>query len=423
VDHLRFLHAADLHLDSPFVGLRSTAPDSVRNRLMSATFEAYDALVALAIDERVDAVLIAGDVYDAADRSLRAQLAFVRGLDRLSAAGIRSFVCHGNHDPLDGWDARLPLPALAHRFGKDVEAVPLDPANPRRATVYGMSYPTKKVVTNLVPRFSRTNDSAFAVGLLHANVGTNIGHDPYSPCTLDDLARAGMDYWALGHVHTRATLRASNPTVVYPGNTQGRQPNETGPRGAVLVDADPAGACKVEFRPLDVVRWENILVDLTTAEGIDDVFRLIDNAVGAALDAAVGRSLVCRIQLTGRTALRDTVLHGRVLDDLCQDLNAEWSSQSPFAWCDRITQSLRLPFDRAAVLAAGGFLAEVLTAADDLRSDPANLAELRPALEPLYQGDRFRRLIGDDLPAGATLQRLLDAAEEECVDRFEGAAP
>jgi len=417
VDHLRFLHAADLHLDSPFVGLRASAPESVRDRLMSATFEAYDALVALAIEERVDAVLIAGDVYDAADRSLRAQLAFVRGLERLSAAGIRSFVCHGNHDPLDGWDARLPLPPLAHRFGKEVEAVPLDLQGPSRATVYGVSYPTRKVLTNLVPRFSRNDDSTFAIGLLHANVGANPGHEPYSPCTIDDLTRTGMDYWALGHVHTRATLRASNPTVVYPGNTQGRQPNETGPRGAVLVDVDPAGGCTVGFRPLDAVRWEQFDLPLDGAEDLSQVLQLAHRRIGEALDAADGRSLVFRLNLTGRSSLHDDLERGATLADLEADLNAEWASQQPFAWCERVTHRVRPEFDRDAALEAGDFLAELLAGVDALREAPDALAELRSALDPFYAraGKPLRPYAPDD----AAMLRLLADAESECVDRLQ----
>ena len=138
---LRFVHAADLHLDSPFTGLRAVAPGEVSGALRSATFEVYDRIVDLCIEERVDALLVAGDVYDGADRSLRAQLKFVDGLRRLDEAGIRSFICHGNHDPLDGWEARLDLPAGCVRFGSQVTGEPVFPSDPGRATVYGMSYP------------------------------------------------------------------------------------------------------------------------------------------------------------------------------------------------------------------------------------------------------------------------------------------
>ncbi len=107
---IKFVHAADLHLDSPFRGIGSEVPDYVLETLQEATFEAYDRTIEFCISEEVDAFLVAGDVYDGADRSLRAQVRFVNGLNRLDAAGVRSFVCHGNHDPMDGWEARLSLP-------------------------------------------------------------------------------------------------------------------------------------------------------------------------------------------------------------------------------------------------------------------------------------------------------------------------
>ena len=114
---LRFIHTADLHLDSPFTGLKAAAPPNVADALYKATFEAYKSIIDLCIAERVDALLVAGDIYDSADRSLRAQRAFVDGLNRLDEEGIRAFICHGNHDPLDGWEARLTYPPNCHRFG------------------------------------------------------------------------------------------------------------------------------------------------------------------------------------------------------------------------------------------------------------------------------------------------------------------
>ena len=154
---IRFVHAADLHLDSPFVGIRAAAPDNVARALHDATFAAYENIIEFCIDERVDALLVAGDVYDSSDRSLRAQLRFVEGLKRLDDAGIRSFVCHGNHDPLDGWEARLDYPPGCTRFGPDFEAVPVFEDDPERAVVHGISYPTRDVYDNLVPKLGRVD--------------------------------------------------------------------------------------------------------------------------------------------------------------------------------------------------------------------------------------------------------------------------
>ena len=246
---LRFVHAADLHLDSPFTGIRATAPENVAQALYSATFDSYKNIVDLCISERADALLVAGDIYDGADRSLRAQRAFIDGLRSLDSAGIRSFVCHGNHDPLDGWEARLDYPTGCHRFSADFQAIPVFTDEPGRALVYGISYPTRDVYENLVSRLGRVDERAFTIGLLHANVGGNADHALYAPCSLDDLARSGIDYWALGHVHTRQILRDRAPTVVYPGNSQGRHPNEAGARGVYLVEVDADGNISLDFRP------------------------------------------------------------------------------------------------------------------------------------------------------------------------------
>ena len=138
---LRFVHAADLHLDSPFRGIRAQAPENVAQTLHRATFDAFENIINLCVREQVDALLVAGDVYDGADRSLRAQLKFVDGLKQLDSAGIRSFICHGNHDPLDGWEARLDLPPGCVRFGPDVTAEPVFPDEPDRATVWNQLSP------------------------------------------------------------------------------------------------------------------------------------------------------------------------------------------------------------------------------------------------------------------------------------------
>ena len=145
---VRFVHAADLHLDSPLRGLHSI-DRSVGQALQQATFQTYDYIINLCIKERVDALLVAGDVYDGADRSLRAQLCVYDGLSQLNDAGIRSFVCHGNHDPLNGWIAQLKRPPLCHQFRETVEAVPLNPGAPDRAVNYGFSYPQQHVNHNV----------------------------------------------------------------------------------------------------------------------------------------------------------------------------------------------------------------------------------------------------------------------------------
>ncbi len=415
---IRFVHAADLHLDSPFQGLASSAPERVSKTLRDATFQAFDAIIELCITENVDALLVAGDIYDGADRSLRAQRKFVAGLTRLHEAGIRSFVCHGNHDPLSGWEAGLSLPESCHRFGADVTSAPFDPADPARGMVYGMSYPRQTVRENIARRFKREEHGGLAIGLLHCNVGGNTAHESYAPCSIDDLVGAGMDYWALGHVHTRHELRPQSPAIIYPGNPQGRHPNETGARGAYLVTIDDAARVTAEFRALDVVRWARLSVSIEGRDGIEDLMTAMDIATRDALDAADGRHLVYRLVLTGQGDLHHELQRPGEIDELTAQRNEGlgW----PFAWCARIEDATRPAFDRRQALEAGDFLSEVLKAVDAASGASAEQAALIEELGGFYAHMGVKRFLKDGIPEPGDIQSLLQDAEGLCAELLGG---
>ncbi len=225
-----FVHAADLHLDTPFKGVGRTN-EFVARSLREASLEAYDSLATLCIERRAAFLVLAGDIYDGAHRGVRAQLRFLDGLERLGRAGIPALVVHGNHDPIgSGWAAISSWPASVHIFGSSsVETVPVLGEDGTIAHVHGISYGQRDVSENLVRRFPVAVGSGFHVGLLHCNVlGRDSGHASYSPCSLDDMAVTGLDYWALGHIHTRAVLsgrpHGDEQWVVYPGNLQARSP-------------------------------------------------------------------------------------------------------------------------------------------------------------------------------------------------------
>ena len=408
---LRFIHAADLHLDSPFTGIKAAAPENVATALYSATFDSYNNIIDLCITEQVDALLVAGDIYDGADRSQRAQRAFIDGLRSLDAAGIRSFVCHGNHDPLDGWEARLSYPDGCHRFGSEFEAVPLFPDEPERALIYGISYPTRDVYDNLVSQLGQVDEAAFTVGLLHANVGGNTDHALYAPCSLDDLAQSGIDYWALGHVHTRQVLRERAPTVVYPGNPQGRHPNETGARGVYLVEVDATGSVNLDFRPTDTVRWERVSIDISALETEQDLLNEIDDTIQNRLDGAEGRSVVARMTLTGRGELNRFLRQTGAADDLLEGVNNQWAERVPFTWCERIEDESAAAIDRDAMRSGEDFLAEVLRTADQIRENPETL---HAGLVELYQHRRFRQHLAAF--TAEEIAALLDEAEALAVN-------
>ncbi len=407
---VRFVHAADLHLDSPFKGLRELSPE-IAQTLYTATFDAYDNIINLCLEERVDAFLVAGDVFDSADRSLRAQTKFTEGLQRLDQAGIRSFVCHGNHDPLDGWEAGIPLPPGCHRFGEEVEGAPVFPNEPDRAVVYGISYPRREVRESLVPKFPEVVPGSFSIGLMHANVGNNTAHDPYAPCSIEDLEPIGMDYWALGHVHTREILRHSNPAVVYPGNPQGRAPNERGARGIYLVDVDDAGQVDFSFRAVDLVRWESTQIDIGDLETDQALLDAIEQKMLALNGEAEGRSLVVKLELVGNGPVYDSLIRPDFVEEVLEQTNEMWSGQEPFVWCERIVDSTVAVFDRVERLKGSDFVGDLLRLVDESMNDGEILEESRELLQDLYSRGNTRPHLRGHVPDDDQMRELMSAAE------------
>ena len=300
----RFIHAADLHLGSPCKGL-ANAPEHVRRGLAEAEFAALRRLTEAALRHEADFVVLAGDLFDAADRSLRAQAALHRAFGRLAAAGVQVFAIHGNHDPLGDGRAPFDTPEGVHIFGAGAPAEHR-PACRRdgkpAAFIYGISYDRRAVTDNLAIRYRPAAGADFHIALLHANVGGDPDHDAYAPCGLSDLVGAGFQYWALGHIHRRRVLH-EYPHVVYPGNLQGRHPGETGAKGCWLVDVDASGGVRMTFLPLDEVRWLTCRVSI---EAIADEERLLERIEESALRAAAsaeGRSVMLEVVLEGRGPL------------------------------------------------------------------------------------------------------------------------
>jgi DNA repair exonuclease SbcCD nuclease subunit len=412
---LRFVHAADLHLDSPFTGLRSL-DKAISGTLFDATFAAYENIVDLCISERVDALLVAGDIFDSADRSLRAQLKFVDGLNRVGKANVRSFICHGNHDPLDGWEAQISLPEGCHRFGAEVERAPIFKDEPDRAAVYGISYPRREVRENLVPGFADVERGPFNIGLLHANVDSDPTHDAYAPCSLGDLERTtGIDYWALGHVHTRRVLREANPTVVYPGNPQGRHPNERGPRGVYLVEVSDSGQVRLDFRAMDVVRWARLELGISGLEAEQSLFDRLEQELATCRDGADGRSTLFRLELSGRGPLHHSLIRPGFVDDLLERINETGSQERPFLWCERIQVSTASLIDREQERQRGDFVGDLVRLRDEWQRSPDGLGEIRENLQELYGRGNAGRFLREHVPTDDELLELMSGAEAACL--------
>lgn len=421
-----FVHAADLHLDSPFKGL-SKAPAAVRERARESTFAALRGLCELVEREKADFVVLAGDLYDAADRSLRAQLRLQRALGDMAERGARVFVTHGNHDPESGRQAKLVWPPGVRVFGS---AEPeCEPAYTRggelAAYVYGMSYANRSVTDNLALRYRKKDGAPFHVAVLHANVDGDPGHDDYAPCKLEELAASGFDYWALGHVHARKVLR-EYPHVVYPGNLQGRSVRETGPKGAYVVSVSASGEVETRFRDLADVLWTELPVSI---EGMDREQELRDAMLGALEEArreAAGRPVLARIRLEGRGPLHERTLKDGGFEDWLEALRELLPSPEEtedWVWPESLTVRTGITRSADRESERDGFLGELLGRGAAAAENPEESGKLvEEATEALRLQPKLREWLDGRTPEERELwiRRAMELGESLLRDEDAG---
>lgn len=413
-----FVHCADLHLDSPFEGIHALAPE-IAQVLRRATFLAFDHIVDLAIREGAAFLIVAGDVYDSAHRSLHAQIRFRESLRRVGEAGVLCFVAHGNHDPLSGWDAGLTLPEGVHRFGGEaVERFTARRGGETLAHLYGISYPTREVRENLIPRFPREVEGPFAIGVLHGNVGGDPNHDNYAPCSLQDLLSCRLDYWALGHIHKAGILRQENPCVVYSGTPQGRSVREAEARGCFLVRVDEGGRPAPEFVATDVVRWYMEAVDIGNLRSLDALVDQLAEHKENIRRRAEGRGAIWRLTLRGRGELHAMLQRLDPERDLTLPLREEEAGRPDFVWLESTELTTRPSLDLAQRRHVQDFIGDVLKAAENLRLGEQGEEALQEVVgrRPEYKllAARLDKLTPQDWPA------LLDEAESHVLDLLLG---
>lgn len=295
---IRFIHTADVHLDSPLVGL-SAYEDAPAERLRGATRQAFEELVDRAIEEQVHFMVIAGDLYDGDWRDYNTGLFFSRQMGRLDRAGIPVFVLFGNHDAESEMTKRLRLPQNVKTFAANKPQTHL--LEQYKVALHGQSFKEKETLDNLAFTYAPAVPNYTNIGVLHTALqGGFSNHKTYAPCTVDELHGKGYQYWALGHVHQYQQWDAQS-TIVFPGNLQGRHARETGQKGAVLVTAHDNGHIEVERLPIDILRWESLSVDVSACRDTDDVAARVGKALESMLgsDGHVPRAV--RVALTGRT--------------------------------------------------------------------------------------------------------------------------
>jgi DNA repair exonuclease SbcCD nuclease subunit len=414
-----FLHAADLHIDSPLRGLDAYEGAPVE-RLRGATRQALIALVDLAIDRAVDLVLLAGDIYDGDWADFRTGLFFREQMLRLRRARVRVFVVKGNHDAESQISRQLPEVEGVHVFSSlKSETVDLPELG---AAIHGRSFPNRAVPEDLVPLYPPPLPGRFNIGLLHTSLTGREGHDPYAPTTPDMLAAKGYDYFALGHVHAREVVREASPRIVFPGNLQGRHARETGPKGCELVLVEDGVLVSAEFVALDVVRWHRVNLDASGMDGIDALARRFREQGAALAAAARDRLHALRVLVAGESTLHrlEAAQPGTIaaaIQAAAQDID------DADLWIESVRLALRSPFDRAAAAERNDATGEVVRLVDAITGDEAamrdwflaQLAELGPL--PPSLGDADPHSLD-----GPAIRALLGDAEATVLTQLSGEA-
>jgi DNA repair protein SbcD/Mre11 len=418
---MKFVHCADVHLDSPLRGLNAYegAPTQA---LRGATRKGFENIIDLCLDEEADFLVIAGDLYDGEWPDFNTGLYFAKQMARLEKRGVEAFVVRGNHDAESKITQRLSPPGNVHVFGfKKPETRTVER---HKVALHGQSFAKRDTFDNLAARYPNPVPGYFNVGVLHTAVAGNAAHSAYAPCALDELRARGYDYWALGHVHAREVLSES-PWVVFPGNVQGRSVRETGPKGCTVVTAE-SGRVTTEHRSVDVLRWAHLTIDATGAGSVDEVLGRIQTAIRQARSEADGRFLAARIRVEGRSAAHDAI--ARSLDLFREQVRAAGiEAGREDVWIEKVEARTAPLRDLDELRRRDDAIGELLRSVREVTADETFLGVLAGEVSALLQKlpNEVREAVAlPDLTDADKARAVLADAEQLLLARVEawGAA-
>lgn len=372
---MKFLHAADLHIDSPMRGL-ARYDEAPLERLRLASRAALANLVDLAIEEDVVLVVLAGDVFDGNWPHYGTGLHFAAEMGRLQEAGIEVAMVSGNHDAESVLTKGVPLPANVRRLDSEVaETVRFEGLG---VAVHGQSYATPAVLEDLSAAYPPADEDLINIGILHTCAEGRVGHEPYAPCRVEALIERGYEYWALGHVHAREVL-SEEPAIVFPGILQGRGVHEHGAKGAVLVEFDRGGVAGVSHRDLDVVRWDEVTISASGCATLEELYERLDAGLRVAAEDAGERLLATRVKIEGRSEL-DRALRADPEGLRYEAIATALAGLGERVWIERV--EVRTSAERELEAGAGDALGEVLGELESVAGSESARADLAKELAP-----------------------------------------
>lgn len=380
-----------MHIESPYKSI-ADLNGRLADRLIEESQSAFRRLVEVCIAEEVDFLVLAGDAFDSGSGNLGAQLRFLEGMKRLDEQGIKVYLICGNHDPLDQWSDYLSFPGNVHIFGgEEVERLEFYTGGQLQAAIYGVSYLTQREDRKLVNKYSAEAEDPFSIGLLHGNFGSDTGHANYAPFTTAELRAAGMDYWALGHIHKREVINEERPLAIYPGNLQGRHFNETGRKGCMKVEVEAGRVSDYQFLPLSEVVFERYTLDITDIEELETLDQRL-NQLREELDYPKEVSVLLRLTLTGATPLH------RSLDE--EEVRKFWNQRcgdfsDVFMFIDTIVNTTRPPIHIEERRQSPDFVGYVLRRFEEYEKNPKALQELSDEIFEELRRSQFKKYIPD----------------------------
>lgn len=395
MEPIKFIHAADLHLDSPMVGLKDL-PDFIFERLKESTFRSFIKLIDVAISEKVDFVILAGDLYDASDRSIKAQNILREQMLRLHKARIRAFIVHGNHDHLGGEWIKLTMPENVFIFG-EIPEVTRFKKNDTIIHLYGFSYKERHVDERMVQLYQKEEAAGYHIGILHGNLEGLTEHGNYAPFTISDLIEKQFDYWALGHIHKRAEINTV-PPIIYPGNIQGRHKKETGIKGCYLIELQEH-ICEKRFIETNDVVWDEVVLDCSSFNSFEV---LLSNCIKLLESKRrEGKAIILKLELQhlSMSEIEEKAFRSGELIEFLQETER---IQQSFVWVNELKVKKQLVWDEESLRSQSPFYKEML--------DLANEEIVLKALSPLYRHKQASRWI-DELSLTDQKEIVADAKQ------------
>ena len=427
-DRFRFIHAADIHIDSPLRGLESY-PGAPTERIRNATREAFENLVQLAIDEAVAFVIIAGDLFDGQWKDMNTGIWAAGQFRRLERSSIPVCLIRGNHDAESKVRTGIRWPANVHEFSvrkpETLTAQQLGLPDSIAVAVHGQGFAKPDIQEDLAAGYPDAVPGCFNIGVLHTSLTGDPAHDRYAATTVEVLRNRGYDYWALGHIHIRSESPLSEaPFVAFSGNTQGRHIRETGAKGCLLVTVEDGSLASTEFRETDTLRWHRAAVTLDTGDGLSELFEKTRDALQTCLDTSDGRFAAIRVEVSGACAAHRELAQPGIQNEVVsqiRDIANDWVDE---IWIEKVKLNTSAPINVKQLRQGNDLLGELLRDVESFSTNQEQLAELvAESLAALSTKAESELLAaGISLAEPEQLQSWLQQAEGLLLARLEAEA-